>query len=285
MSHYLSIVLFLPLAGAVLLLVVSKKNENAIRWISNVVAFAGFAVSIPLWFWYDPSKAGFQLVERAPWIPSIGAEYFLGVDGFSALLILLTTLMGTIAVLSSWTAITERLKEFYIFMLVLQTGMLGAFMALDFLLFFLFWEVMLVPMYFLIGIWGSANRLYSAIKFFLYTLVGSVVMLLGILALYFYNHTATGVYTFDVTTFHKLAVPYDLQWWVFLAFFLGFAIKVPMFPFHTWLPDAHTDAPTAGSVILAAVLLKMGTYGFLRFSLPILPDATRAFVPMIAVVS
>ncbi len=240
---------------------------------------------MPLWFWYQPSGADFQFVERAPWIPSVGAEYFLGVDGLSMLLILLTTMMGFIAVLSSWTAITERVKEYYIFLLVLQTGMLGAFMSLDFLLFFLFWEVMLVPMYFLIGIWGSSNRLYSAIKFFLYTLVGSVVMLLGILALYFYNHTLTGVYTFDVTAFHKLSVPFNLQWWIFLAFFLGFAIKVPMFPFHTWLPDAHTDAPTAGSVILAAVLLKMGTYGFLRFSLPILPDASRHFVPMIVVLS
>jgi NADH-quinone oxidoreductase subunit M len=202
-------------------------------------------------------------------------------------LILLTTMMGFIAVLSSWTAITDRVKEYYISLLVLQTGMLGAFMSLDFLLFFLFWEVMLVPMYFLIGIWGSANRLYSAIKFFLYTLVGSVVMLLGILAIYFYYHSQTGVYTFDVTRFAEMKIPFEtggwgLQHWVFLAFFLGFAIKVPMFPFHTWLPDAHTDAPTAGSVILAAVLLKMGTYGFLRFSLPILPDATHYFVPMIA---
>ena len=285
MNHYLSLVLFLPLAGALTLLLVPKQNENAIRWIANVVAFAGFVISIPLWFWFNPQTADFQLVERAPWIPSIGAEYFLGVDGLSTLLILLTTLMGFIAVLSSWTAITERVKEFYIFLLVLQTGMLGAFMALDFLLFFLFWEVMLVPMYFLIGIWGSANRLYSAIKFFLYTLVGSVIMLLGILALYFYNHTVTGVYSFDVTLFHKLNLPYNLQWWIFLAFFLGFAVKVPMFPFHTWLPDAHTDAPTAGSVILAAVMLKMGTYGFLRFSLPILPEATRAYVPFIVLLS
>src|SRR5581483_8729559 len=277
MTHYLSYILFEPLVGALLILLVSKQNENAIKWIANLTAFAGFIISIPLWFWYNPSNAEFQLVERAPWIPSVGADYFLGVDGLSVLLILLTTMMGFIAVLSSWTAITERVKEYYIFLLVLQTGMLGAFMSLDFLLFFLFWEVMLVPMYFLIGIWGSLNRLYSAIKFFLYTLVGSVVMLLGILALYFYNHELTGVYTFDVTTFHKLAVPYNLQWWIFLAFFLGFAIKVPMFPFHTWLPDAHTDAPTAGSVILAAVLLKMGTYGFLRFSLPILPDASRHF--------
>ena len=196
-------------------------------------------------------------------------------------------MMGFIAVLSSWTAITERVKEYYIFLLLLQTGMLGAFMSLDFLLFFLFWEVMLVPMYFLIGIWGSDNRLYSAIKFFLYTLVGSVVMLLGILALYFAYHADPvngGIYTFDITRFHRYAFAPGLQWWVFLAFF-GFAIKVPMFPFHTWLPDAHTDAPTAGSVILAAVLLKMGTYGFLRFSLPILPEASRHFVPMIVVLS
>jgi len=285
MNHYLSLILFTPLAGALILLLVNKQNANAIRWIANIVALIGFAISVPLWFWYQPSGADFQFVERAPWIPSVGAEYFLGVDGLSTLLILLTTLMGSIAILSSWTAITERVKEYYIFLLVLQTGMLGAFMSLDFLLFFLFWEVMLVPMYFLIGIWGSSNRLYSAIKFFLYTLVGSVVMLLGILALYFYNHSLTGVYTFDVTQFHKLALPFNLQWWIFLAFFLGFAIKVPMFPFHTWLPDAHTDAPTAGSVILAAVLLKMGTYGFLRFSLPILPDASRHFVPMIIVLS
>jgi NADH-quinone oxidoreductase subunit M len=285
MSYYLSIILFTPLAGALLLLLVSKDNEDAIRWIANVVAFLGFVISVPLWFWYQPQGPDFQFVERAAWIPSVGAEYFLGVDGLSTLLILLTTLMGFISVLSSWTAITERIKEYYIFLLVLQTGMLGAFMSLDFLLFFLFWEVMLVPMYFLIGIWGSANRLYSAIKFFLYTLVGSVVMLLGILALYFHNHSVTGVYTFDITQFQKLGLPYDLQWWVFLAFFLGFAIKVPMFPFHTWLPDAHTDAPTAGSVILAAVLLKMGTYGFLRFSLPILPEASRHFVPMMVLLS
>jgi NADH-quinone oxidoreductase subunit M len=285
MTHYLSLILFTPMIGAALLLLVPKENANAIRWIANIVALVGFVISVPLWFWFNPSAADFQFIERAPWIPSVGAEYFLGVDGLSTLLILLTTMMGFIAVLSSWTAITERVKEYYIFLLLLQTGMLGAFMSLDFLLFFLFWEVMLVPMYFLIGIWGSANRLYSAIKFFLYTLVGSVVMLLGILALYFQNHSATGVYTFDVTTFHKLNLPYELQWWVFLAFFLGFAIKVPMFPFHTWLPDAHTDAPTAGSVILAAVLLKMGTYGFLRFSLPILPDASRNFVPMMVLLS
>ena len=275
-THLLSVILFTPLAGALVLLFVDKRQENAIRWIANSVAGIGFLVSVPLWFRYDPAGGAWQFVERAEWIPSIGASYFLGVDGFSVLLILLTTLMGFIAILSSWTAITERVKEFYVFMLVLQTGMLGAFVSLDFLLFFLFWEVMLVPMYFLIGIWGGGRRLYSAIKFFLYTLVGSVVMLLGILALYFSNQQS-----FDITQMQGLTLPFELQKWVFLTFFLGFAIKVPMFPFHTWLPDAHTDAPTAGSVILAAILLKMGTYGFIRFSLPILPDASRYFVPLI----
>jgi NADH-quinone oxidoreductase subunit M len=200
------------------------------------------------------------------------------VDGISALLVLLTTLLGEIAILSSWTAITERVRQYYVFLLLLQTGMLGVFCALDMFLFYLFWEVMLVPMYFLIGIWGSARRLYAAIKFFLYTLVGSVVMLLGLLALYFHSKRALPLYartgTWDVTEWYQMGVPPDLQFWVFLAFFLGFAIKVPMFPFHTWLPDAHVEAPTAGSVILAGVLLKMGTYGFIRFSLPLLPEAT-----------
>jgi NADH-quinone oxidoreductase subunit M len=276
----LTTILFTPLVGAAVLLFVNRRHENAIKWIANIAGLAGFLVSLPLWFQYERAGQQFQFIEKTPWIPAIGAQYYLGVDGFASLLILLTTMMGVVAILSSWTAIKERVKEYYIFLLVLQGGMIGAFVSLDFLLFFLFWEVMLVPMYFLIGIWGSDRRLYSAIKFFLYTLVGSVVMLLGILALYFYNHAQTGVYTFDITQYYRLALPYNLQWWVFLAFFLGFAIKVPMFPFHTWLPDAHTDAPTAGSVILAAVLLKMGTYGFIRFSLPILPEASKAFVPM-----
>jgi NADH-quinone oxidoreductase subunit M len=276
----LTTILFTPLVGAAVLLFVNRRHETAIKWIANLVALAGFLVSLPLWFQYQRLGPQFQFIEKTNWIPAVGAQYSLGVDGFASLMVLLTTMMGVIAILSSWTAITERVKEYYIFLLILQGGMIGAFVSLDFLLFFLFWEVMLVPMYFLIGIWGSDRRLYSAIKFFLYTLVGSVVMLLGILALYFYNHAQTGVYTFDITQYYRLALPYNMQWWVFLAFFLGFAIKVPMFPFHTWLPDAHTDAPTAGSVILAAVLLKMGTYGFIRFSLPILPDASKAFVPM-----
>ena len=277
----LSLILFTPLVGVGILMFVNKHSEDTIRWIANAFAGLGFLVSLPLWFLYDTQDPNWQFVERHDWIPSIGAEYFLGVDGFSVLLILLTTMIGMIAMVSSWAAITTRVKEYYVFLLTLQTGMIGAFVSLDFLLFFLFWEVMLVPMYFLIGIWGSDNRLYSAIKFFLYTLVGSVVMLLGILGVYFYHWDVTGVQTFDITQFHELNMAFDRQWWVFLAFFLGFAVKVPMFPFHTWLPDAHTDAPTAGSVILAAVLLKMGTYGFIRFSLPILPEATVAFVPWV----
>jgi NADH-quinone oxidoreductase subunit M len=288
-DHLLSIITYTPAVGAlILLLPVFKGRDDAVRWGANVIALVGFLVSIPLWFWFDRSAAGFQFVEKVDWIPSIGVQYFFGVDGISTLLILLTTLLGFIAVLSSWTAITDRVRQYYVFLLLLQTGMLGVFCALDLFLFYLFWEVMLVPMYFLIGIWGSARRLYAAIKFFLYTLVGSVVMLLGILALYFQSRTVTGLEetgSFDYTTWLQMGIPAALQFWVFLAFFLGFAIKVPMFPFHTWLPDAHVEAPTAGSVILAGVLLKMGTYGFIRFSLPLLPDATLDAVPWMVTLS
>ncbi len=288
-EHLLSIVTYTPLVGALLLLLpFFKGKDEAVRWAANGVALVGFLVSLPLWFWFDRGAAGFQFVERGAWIPSIGVQYHFGVDGISALLILLTTLLGVIAILSSWTAITERVRQYYMFLLLLQSGMIGVFCSLDMLLFYVFWEVMLVPMYFLIGIWGGPRRLYAAIKFFLYTLVGSVVMLLGILALYFHSKTLpayaeTG--TFDVTAWMAMGVPPALQFWIFLAFFLGFAIKVPMFPFHTWLPDAHVEAPTAGSVILAGVLLKMGTYGFIRFSLPILPDATRQAVPWMMVLA
>jgi NADH-quinone oxidoreductase subunit M len=277
----LSLICYLPLAGALLILFFPKEKTGAIMKFATVVAFLDFLISLPLFLWWDPSVAGFEprTLEDVSWIPSIGVRYIFGVDGISMLLVLLTTLLGFISVLSSWRAITERVKEYYVFILVLQTGMLGVFMALDMFLFYVFWEVMLVPMYFLIGIWGSHNKLYAAIKFFLYTLLGSVLMLLGILAVYFYN----GATTFDVRQFHLLSQDpmwtLELQRWVFWAFFVGFAIKVPMFPFHTWLPDAHTEAPTAGSVILAGVLLKMGTYGFVRFSLPMMPDATWAYLP------
>ncbi len=288
-EHLLSIVTYTPLVGAlVLLLPLFRNNDNAVRWTANLFGTLGFLVSLPLWFWFDRGATGFQFVERGEWIPAIGISYHFGIDGVSALLILLTTLLGEIAILSSWTSVTTRVRQYYVFLLLLQVGMLGVFCALDMFLFYVFWEVMLVPMYFLIGIWGGANRLYAAIKFFLYTLVGSVVMLLGILALYFHSMKLPGLErsgTFDVTQWYTMGVPADLQFWVFLAFFLGFAIKVPMFPFHTWLPDAHVEAPTAGSVILAGVLLKMGTYGFLRFSLPILPQATLDAVPWVVTLS
>ena len=209
--HLLSVILFTPLGGAVVLLFVNRRQDDTIRWIANAFGLAGFVLSIPLWFRFQPFGDPWQFVERADWIPSIGAMSFLGVDGFSALLVLLTTLVGAIGILSSWTAITERVKEYYIFLLLLQTGLIGAFVSLDALLFFIFWEVMLVPMYFLIGMWGTGRPLYSAIKFFLFTLAGSVVMLLGILALYFVNHAATGLYSFDITQFQQLSLPSDVQ--------------------------------------------------------------------------
>jgi NADH-quinone oxidoreductase subunit M len=283
-SHILSIILFTPLLGALLLIFVPKENKNAIRWIANLFSLAGLLVSIPLvpWFWEQRFDPGFKFIEGVPnnWIPSIGAGYVLGIDGISFLLIMLTTLLGWISILSSWTAIENRVKEYYIWFLVLQTGMLGVFMALDFFLFFVFWEAMLVPMYLLIGIWGGPRKLYAAIKFFLYTLFGSVLMLLSVLFLYFYNYHLTGQQTFSIPAlyitaphiFHDPAYGPTFAILLFCAFFLAFAIKVPMFPFHTWLPDAHVEAPTAGSVILAGVLLKMGTYGFVRFALPFFPD-------------
>src|SRR6266850_2113515 len=263
----LSVICYIPLVGALAILFFPKEKTGAIAKFATFVGFVDLLVSLPLFFSWDSGLAGFnpRLTEDAAWIPSIGARYIFGVDGISMLLIMLTTVLGFIALLSSWTAITERVKEYYVFLLLLQVGMLGVFMSLDFFLFYVFWEVMLVPMYFLIGIWGGHNRLYAAIKFFLYTLLGSVLMLLGILAIYFYH----GATTFDIREFHNLSMDpnwtLELQKWIFWALFVGFAIKVPMFPFHTWLPDAHTEAPTAGSVILAGVLLKMGTYGFVRF--------------------
>ena len=282
----LTVVVFLPAMGALIIaLFVPKTNENAIKLVANAVAFVDFALSLVLLQGFEIATTQLQHVTKVSWIPQLGIEYFIGIDGISLLLVILTTGLGFIAVLSSWTYIQERLKEYYAILLLLQTGILGVFVSFDFFLFYVFWEVMLVPMYFLIGIWGDKNRLYAAIKFFLYTLFGSVLMLLGIIALYLANAAETGVYTFNILEFYRLTLSPDLQWWIFLAFFLGFAIKVPMFPFHTWLPDAHVQAPTAGSVILAGVLLKMGTYGFIRLSLPILPDATRQFVPMIAVLS
>jgi NADH-quinone oxidoreductase subunit M len=274
-NHLLSVILWTPTVGALVLLLVPRSSPTVHRVIGNLFGVLGFAVSLPLVWRFQMGDPGYQFQEKAEWIPSIGARYNLGIDGISFLLVMLTTFLGMLAITSSWAAIQNRTKEYYILLLLLQTGMLGVFMSLDFFLFYVFWEVMLVPMYFLIGVWGSERRLYAAIKFFLYTLAGSVLMLLGILALYF-NYTKyfpAERATFDIPTLLAAVqhFPDSLRVWLFWGFFFAFAIKVPMFPFHTWLPDAHTEAPTAGSVILAGVLLKMGTYGFIRFSLPLLP--------------
>src|SRR5512140_558223 len=279
----LSLLIFLPVVGTLVVLFVPREKTSVVRWVTALFAGAEFLLSIPLWTFAGFRTSGdFFFRETHDWIPSLGAKYSLGVDGIAALLILLTTLLSFISVYSSFSAITKREKEYYVFLLLLETGMIGVFCALDFFLFYVFWEVMLVPMYFLIGVWGGPRKLYAAIKFFLYTLAGSVVMLLAIIALYFFNTSGFlwwkglgNPATFDIVHFQTIAssIPADLQLWLFWAFFIGFAIKVPMFPFHTWLPDAHVEAPTAGSVILAGVLLKMGTYGFLRFSLPLCPDA------------
>ena len=294
-QHLLSIVLFAPLAGFAVLLLIPGSQKNLIKVWANLVGFASFLVSLPLVTRFDNDTPGFQSImhpqfhfeESANWIPSLGAHYHIGIDGISLLLIMLTTLMGFLAILSSWNAIDERVKEYYAMFLLLQTGMIGVFVSLDFFLFYVFWELVLVPMYFIIGVWGGPRKLYAAIKFFLYTRAGSVLMLLGILTLYFQYHQQFGTYTFEIADLMKLDMPLGMQQWVFWAFFLGFAIKVPMFPFHTWLPDAHVEAPTAGSVILASVLLKMGTYGFIRFSLPLLPKASvdQTIVQILAVLS
>lgn len=292
MPYILSVLTYIPLVAALFVIFfVPKEKTKFIKYFTTAVFLLDFVLSLPLWFnWYDAqSKAkGMWVFEEGPfnWIKSIGVTYHFGVDGMSVLLVLLTTLLGVLAAWSSWAYIKEREKEYYVWLLVLQTGMLGVFCSLDFFLFYVFWEVMLVPMYFLIGIWGGPNKLYAAIKFFLYTLAGSVLMLIGILALYFQTGGINnGQNTFDLDVIYKLPLEPSFQWWVFAAFFVGFAIKVPMFPFHTWLPDAHVEAPTAGSVILAGVLLKMGTYGFYRFSLPILPDATIKWIPFLMVLS
>lgn len=268
----LTLVIFLPLVGVAALFVVGERLR---RVTALVATLATFVASLPLWTGFDPAASAMQFTQRVEWITVPPISYSVGVDGISLPLILMTTLLMPLCVLASWKAITSHVREFLVSLLVMETAMIGVFSALDFILFYVFWEAMLIPMYLLIGVWGGPNRLYAAIKFFLYTLAGSVLLLVAIIVLYF-----QGGQTFDIQLLSRVEYPTALQPWLFWALFVAFAVKVPMFPFHTWLPDAHVEAPTAGSVILASVLLKMGAYGFLRFSLPMLPDATRAFTPI-----
>ena len=286
MAYLLTLVTFLPTVGAVVLLLLPRRQEGTTKLAALVTTVVTFVVSLPVYFSFNPTVADYQFVEQRAWIPSLGVTYHLGVDGISVLLVLLTTFLMPLVLLSSWTSVEARWKEFAITMLLLETGMLGVFVALDLFLFYVFWEAMLIPMYLIIGVWGGPNRIYAAIKFILYTLTGSLLMLVAILVLYFLHGAATNTYTFDLPVLARFVLPGGrTQDLLFLTFALAFAIKVPMFPFHTWLPDAHVEAPTAGSVILAGVLLKMGTYGFLRFCLPLFPLASLHFAPWIFALS
>lgn len=280
----LSVVTFLPLAGAILLIFINKKKENHLRYIALGITLLTFIISLFLYFNFNSSTPDPQFVEKSVWL-GYGIKYHMGIDGISLFLVLLTTFLMPITILSSWTYIKKRTKEYLIFMLMLETGIIGVFVALNLFLFYVFWEAMLIPMYFLIGVWGGHRKIYATIKYVLFTMVGSLLMLVAIFYLYSAYYKATGTYSLNLFDFYNMSLSPGIQIWLFLAFALAFAIKVPMFPFHTWLPDAHVEAPTAGSVILAAVLLKMGAYGFLRFALPLFPSAVIKFLPFLAVLS
>jgi NADH-quinone oxidoreductase subunit M len=278
----LSLVTFLPLAGALIILLVRGDEatvaSNA-RWTALWTSLITLAVSLVLWARFDAGTAEFQFVERADWLPEYGVGYHMGVDGISVLFVLLSTLLTPICILASWESVQSRVREYMVAFLVLESMMVGMFCALDFVLFYIFFEAVLIPMFLIIGVWGGARRVYAAFKFFLYTLAGSLLMLLAVLAVWYHAGTT------DIPTLMETAFPPSMQFWLFLAFLVSFAVKVPMWPVHTWLPDAHVEAPTAGSVILAGVLLKMGAYGFLRFSLPMLPQASADFAPLIFALS
>ena len=283
----LTLITFLPLVGIPILLLMPRDKEEASKWVAFGISVLTFIVSLRLLLNFAPGESGPQFVARYWWVPQWGITYFLGVDGISLWLVLLTTLLSPIAILSSWNAIHDRLKEYLIFMLLLETGMVGVFVSLDVFLFYVFWEFTLVPMYFLIGIWGGPRRVYAAVKFFLYTMAGSILMLLAIISLWLTAQAQLGRGTFDLLELIKVAngLPLQIQMWLFIAFAAAFAIKVPLWPLHSWLPDAHVEAPTAGSVILAGVLLKMGTYGFVRFNLPLFPAASVQAAPTVAILA
>ncbi len=278
----LSAIVFSPLLGALTLLFIPREQVAGLRRSAFVFSLPPFILSLLLFAAFDPADAGFQFVEQAAWIPALQVFYRVGVDGMSLFLVMLTTFLTPLVVLFGWGDIEKRVKEYMIFLLLLEVGMLGAFVALDLFLFYVFWEVMLVPMYFIIGVWGGPRRIYAAIKFVLFTMVGSLLMLVAILYLVWSYQAAHGQLSFDVVRLYDLQVPLAAQRWLFAAFALAFAIKVPMFPLHTWLPDAHVEAPTGGSVILAGVLLKLGTYGFLRYAIPLFQAVAVEAWPYIA---
>jgi NADH-quinone oxidoreductase subunit M len=281
----ISTVIFLPAFGAVLGVLIT--SEELVKRMALIISGLTFLLSLILFFAFDPAVPAMQFFERYPWVPALGINYELGVDGISLLLIVLTTFLMPLTILASWDSIQHRSREFLLCMLFLETGMVGVFAAIDLFLFYVFWEATLIPMYFIIGVWGGERRVYAAIKFMLFTMAGSLLMLVAILALYFLHRQATGEASFNLFQLAQLELPLGVQRWLFLAFFLAFAIKVPLFPFHTWLPDAHVEAPTPGSVILAGVLLKMGTYGFVRFCIPLFPEASAEaawFIALLAVV-
>ena len=280
----LSFLIFFPLAGAFFLLFINREKENLIKSITLTVTLITFIVSLLLYFYFDSNSAKPQFTEHSQWL-GYGIDYHLGIDGISLFLVLLTTFLMPITIIFSWGSIKEKIKEYMIFMLMLETGILGVFSALNLFLFYVFWEAMLIPMYFLIGIWGGKRKIYATVKFVIYTMLGSLLMLVAIFVLYSIYYRATGSFSFNIYDFYNLILTPKLQGWLFLAFSLSFAIKVPIFPFRTWLPDAHVEAPTAGSVILAGVLLKMGIYGFLRFAFPLFPDALFKFTPLLVILS
>lgn len=276
--------IFLPLAGAIIIGLLPARATRAIQATALTASILTFLVSLELWFKFDPT-GGIQFEIQTAWIPSMGATYHVGIDGISLLLVLLTTLLCPLAIASAFTSITKHVRGFFACLLILEAAMIGVFVAFDLILFYLFWEAMLIPMYFLIGIWGGDRRRYATIKFVLFTMFGSLLMLVGIVYLGYIGYAASGAWNFDWQTLSALRVSSEAQIWLFAAFGLAFAIKLPLFPFHTWLPDAHVEAPTAGSVILAGVLLKMGVYGFFRFALPWFPEAFVTFVPYLATLS
>jgi NADH-quinone oxidoreductase subunit M len=280
----LTSIVALPAVGALVLFLLRDEERSAplIRKTALIASLLVFAEAMLLWWRFDPASADFQFVEQHAWIPGFGISYAVGVDGISLLLVVLTAFLTPLALLSAWESVQRRVRAFCMLVLLLESAMLGVFVSLDLFLFYVFWDAMLIPMYFLIGIWGYDQRVYAAIKFLLFTLAGSVLMLLAIIGLAALQLAATGSYSFDLRVLYELAVPARLQFWFFLAFALAFAIKVPLFPLHTWLPDAHVQAPTAGSVILAGVLLKMGTYGLVRFAFPLFPTAAIFFAPYLA---